>query len=97
MGSLSARNVAENQAWQGIWATSRRRITWKGVGLPMEATPSGAVMGPFEIVKLCLAPLHGRGKKAHGVSNTLQRALGHSSSPIGSSVEHGGQLTRILP
>ena len=86
-------NAGETKARQGIWATNSRRITWIGVGLPMEATPSVAVMGPFKIVKLCLVPLPRGGKEAHGLPDALQRALGNSTSPISSSLQDADELT----
>ena len=92
-GPKDRRNVGGTQARQGIWTTTRRRITWIGVGLPMEVSPSVAVMGPFEIVKLCLAPLPRGRKEAHGLPDTLQRASGNSASPIGPSVQDADELT----
>ena len=93
MSRTQRRRAGETLAWQGLWDTARRRITWIGVRLPMEVTPSGAVMGPFEIVKLCLAPLRGAREKAHGLSHTLQRVLGHRSRPIGPSLQDADELS----
>ena len=50
-------------------------------------------MGPFEIVKLCLAPLPRGREEAHGVPNTLQGFLGHGASTIGPSFENLDELT----